>query len=83
MAVGVIIHGLKENYIYALFLYSLVATLALYNIQRIKKNNKNLFFVTIAAIFHKRPGLATKSLKVDHICIISIKFGGNWLFIGF
>jgi hypothetical protein len=33
----VIIHGLKENYIYALFLYSLVATLTLYNIQRIKK----------------------------------------------
>jgi carbonic anhydrase len=27
--------------------------------------------------------LATISLKVDHICIISIKFGGNWLFTGF
>ena len=37
----------------------------------------------IAAIFHKRPGLATISLKVDHICIISIKFGGNWHFTGF
>jgi hypothetical protein len=36
-----------------LFLDSLVATLALYNIQRIKQNPKNLFFVTIAAIFHK------------------------------
>jgi hypothetical protein len=36
---------------------------------------KNLFFVMIAAIFHKRPGLATTSLKVDHICIISINFG--------
>jgi hypothetical protein len=44
---------------------------------------KNLYFVTIAAIFHKRPGLATISLKVDHICIISIKFGGNWLCTGF
>jgi hypothetical protein len=31
----------------------------------------------IAAILHKRPGLATISLKVDHICIISIKLGGN------
>jgi hypothetical protein len=30
-----------------------------------------------------RPGLATISLKVDHICIISIQFGGNWLFTGF
>ena len=27
----------------------------------------------------KRLGLATISLKVDHICIISIKFGGNWI----
>jgi hypothetical protein len=27
----------------------------------------NLFFVTIAAIFHKRPGIATISLKVDHM----------------
>jgi hypothetical protein len=44
---------------------------------------KNIFFVTIAAIFHKRPGLATINLKVDHICTISIKFGGNWLFTGF
>jgi hypothetical protein len=44
---------------------------------------KNLFFVTIAAIFHKRPGLATIALKVDDICIISIKFGGNWLYTGF
>jgi hypothetical protein len=44
---------------------------------------KNLFLVTITAIFHKRSGLATISLKVDHICIISIKFGGNWLFTGF
>jgi hypothetical protein len=31
----------------------------------------------------KRLGLATISLKVDHICIISIKFGGNWIFTGF
>jgi hypothetical protein len=61
-----------------------VATLALYNIKRIKKKkNLNLFLVMIAAIFHKRPGLATINLKVDHICIISIKFGGNWLFTGF
>jgi hypothetical protein len=26
---------------------------------------------------------ASISLKVDHICIISIKFGGNWHFTGF
>jgi hypothetical protein len=32
--------------------------------KELKKNN--LFLVTIAAIFHKRPGLATISLKVDH-----------------
>ena len=31
-------------------------------------------FVTIAAIFHKRPWLASIGLKVDHICIISIKW---------
>ena len=37
----------------------------------------------IAAIFHKQPGLTTISLKVDHICNISIKFGGNWFFTGF
>jgi hypothetical protein len=42
-----------------------------------------LFLVTIAAIFHKQSGLATINLKVDHICIISIKVGGNWLFAGF
>jgi hypothetical protein len=41
--------------------------------------NSFLFFTD----FHKRPGLATISLKLDHICIISIMFGGNWLFTGF
>jgi hypothetical protein len=72
----------SERELYALFLYSLVATL-LFTIFKEFKKKKNIFFVTIAAIFHKRPGLATISLKVDHICIIFIKFGGNWLFIGF
>jgi hypothetical protein len=48
-----------------------------------KKKKKKKFLATIAAIFHKRPGLATISLKMDHICIISIKFGDNWLFTGF
>jgi hypothetical protein len=42
-------------------------------IKEFKKKIKNIFFVTIAAIFHKRPGLATINLKVDHICTISIK----------
>jgi hypothetical protein len=42
-----------------------------------KKNKKKNFLVTITAIFHKRPGLATISLEMDHICIISVKFGGN------
>jgi hypothetical protein len=55
-----------------------MATIVTINRKLVKK-----FLVTIAAIFHKRPGLATISLKVDHICIISIKFGGNWLFMGF
>jgi hypothetical protein len=54
-----------------------------YNETMHKKKLKNIFFVTIAAMFHKQPGLATISLKVDHICIISIKFGGNWLYTGF
>jgi hypothetical protein len=47
MAVGVIIHGLKENYLYALFLYSFI-------FKESKKKKKNQFFVTIAAIFHKQ-----------------------------
>jgi hypothetical protein len=61
----------------------LVATLLFTIFKEFIKKKKNQFFVTIAAIFHKRPGLATISLKVDHICIIFIKFGGNWLFTGF
>jgi hypothetical protein len=73
----------RKRIIYALFLYSLVATLLFTIFKELKRKKKNLFFVTIAAIFHKRPGLATISLKVDHICIISINFGGNWLFTGF
>jgi hypothetical protein len=63
--------NVRKRIIYALFLYSLVATLLFTIFKELKK--KNLFFVMIAAIFHKRPGLATISLKVDHICIISIK----------
>jgi hypothetical protein len=39
----------------------------LFTIFKELKKIENLFFVTIAAIFHKRPGLATISLKVDHI----------------
>jgi hypothetical protein len=50
--------------------------------KELTNKNKIIFLVTIAAIFHKRPGLATISLKVDYICIISIKLGGNWLFTG-
>ena len=71
-----------KKIIYALFLYNLVATL-LFTIFKEFKQKKNIFFVTIAVIFHKRPGWATISLKVDHVCIISIKFRGNWLYTGF
>jgi hypothetical protein len=77
MAVGVIIPGQKENYI---CIVPLQFGSNIGSLQYSKNKKKNLFLVTIAAIFHKRSGLATISLKVDHICIISIKIGGNWLF---
>ena len=62
MAVGVIIHGLKENYI---CIVPLQFGSNIGSLQFLKNQKKKNCLVTIAAIFHKRPGLATISLEVD------------------
>ena len=43
-----------KSIIYALFLYNLVATLLFTIFKELKKKKIYIFFVTIAAIFHKR-----------------------------